>query len=249
MLLVEGARRIDAWARLADRLPHARVVPAFVAAEPTLLPLLHLVPQQWEVLTQVDGRRDLPALAEAMGRDLLDVAEIVHGLIETGLLAIVDTARPARAHATPPSASAAVVNGDADAASSDSLLVENADDAKREYSWATQHAAAPTAHATSKDVEHDAAFEPVRGGGIATEAALRLRTPSTAHDVVRFTRSALQLREEGDRAARAGRFDDALAHWTASLAHTSDGMHAERTREALAIVRRLLVLINVTAHA
>ncbi|MDQ6611084.1 MAG: DUF4388 domain-containing protein, partial [Gemmatimonadota bacterium] len=41
VILVEGARRIETWARIADRIPHARAVPSFVNVESTQLPLLY----------------------------------------------------------------------------------------------------------------------------------------------------------------------------------------------------------------
>jgi len=89
-MLVESARRDDAWQQIADRVTHADVVPSFVDVEPKALPLLRLVPQEWEVLTRVDGQRSLRTLAQLLRRDVLEVAGIVHGLIGTGLLTVPD---------------------------------------------------------------------------------------------------------------------------------------------------------------
>lgn len=102
MLLVESAQHAERWEGLNDRIPHAHVVPAFVDVEPQQLPLLRLVPQEWEILTRVDGNRDLTELASVLGRDLLDVAEIVHGLIGSGLLALREAERAPRRNPTPP---------------------------------------------------------------------------------------------------------------------------------------------------
>lgn len=93
-MLVESARREDLWSRLRDRVPSARAVPAFVDVEPKALPLLHLVPAEWEVLTRVDGERDLRTLATLLGRDVVEVAGIVHGLVGTGLLTVRDGSAP-----------------------------------------------------------------------------------------------------------------------------------------------------------
>lgn len=103
VILMESARRATEWIRLADRVPHMGVVPAFADVEPRRLPLLNLAPSQWELLTSVDGQRDLPAIASSLGRDLLEVAEVVHGLLGTGLLRLVDATPAFRAQATPPS--------------------------------------------------------------------------------------------------------------------------------------------------
>lgn len=107
-MLVESARRDDVWTRVRDRVPSSRAVPSFVDVEPKSLPLLHLVPTEWEVLTRVDGERDLRTLAGLLGRDVMEVAEIVHGLVGTGLLTVRDGGLPVPApvRSAPPSPSA-----------------------------------------------------------------------------------------------------------------------------------------------
>jgi hypothetical protein len=105
-LLVEAAQRAALWERVADRIPSARAVPAFVDVESEQLPLLRLAPQEWEILTRVDGRRDLVELARALGRDVVDVAGLVHGLIGHGVLTLRDGVQTRRRHATPPSSAA-----------------------------------------------------------------------------------------------------------------------------------------------
>jgi hypothetical protein len=105
-LLVEAAQRAALWERVADRIPSARAVPAFVDVESEQLPLLRLAPQEWEILTRVDGRRDLVELARALGRDVVDVAGLVHGLIGHGVLMLRDGVQTRRRHATPPSSAA-----------------------------------------------------------------------------------------------------------------------------------------------
>jgi hypothetical protein len=224
MLLVEGARRIEGWA-----------VPAFVTVEPTHLPLLHLVPQQWEVLTQVDGQRDLPALAEALNRDLLDVAEIVHGLMESGLLMVVDTARKVRAQKTPPSAVAAITN-----VVSDDL-------------WVPTHPDSQPLGAAGEDDGYDAIFDPIRIGVLTPEGLPRLRTPlrtprqrTPIHNVPIATRSATstQLRHAGDAAARRGEFSEAIVQWSACMKHNEAGPDVEHAREAVALTLRLKEMLN-----
>ncbi len=110
-LLMEGARRAEVWCRIGDRVPHLGVVPCFVEVEPTTLPLLHLSPAQWELLTRVDGERDLHALARSLGRDPMDVAEEVHGLIGMGLLRLEPPGRAAALRPTPPVAAMPVPCG------------------------------------------------------------------------------------------------------------------------------------------
>jgi hypothetical protein len=102
-VLVEAAQRAAVWERVADRIPGARAVPAFVDVESEPLPLLRLAPQEWELLTRVDGKSDLAELSRALHRDLVDVAGLVHGLIGHGVLTLRGGAPTRRRHATPPS--------------------------------------------------------------------------------------------------------------------------------------------------
>lgn len=86
-LLMEGARRIDEWSRIAQTVPDVSVVPGFapISEHETRLDLL---PREWEVLTLIDGRRDLSAIAAGLGRDAFEVAKIVYGLVTTGVLEV-----------------------------------------------------------------------------------------------------------------------------------------------------------------
>jgi hypothetical protein len=102
-VMMSAVTRADQWLALADRIPHAAMIPAFVEIEPVQLPLLHLVPQEWEVLTRIDGIRDLRSLSLALDRDALDVARVVHGLVAAGMLALRDVVLSERAAPTPPS--------------------------------------------------------------------------------------------------------------------------------------------------
>src|SRR5260221_2399955 len=49
-LLMEGARRIDEWARIAERVPSLGIVPSFAPLEDDRASVLDLLPNEWEVL-------------------------------------------------------------------------------------------------------------------------------------------------------------------------------------------------------
>jgi hypothetical protein len=86
-LLMEGARRIDEWSRIADVVPNLTVVPDLapvnVDREGAMLDLL---PHEWQVLTMIDGRRDLRGIAAALARDEFEIAKIAYGLTTTGII-------------------------------------------------------------------------------------------------------------------------------------------------------------------
>ncbi|HXG70449.1 MAG TPA: DUF4388 domain-containing protein [Gemmatimonadaceae bacterium] len=87
-LLMEGARRIDEWSRMADRIPDARVLPRLAPLHDGPESLIDLLPREWEVLTVIDGEKSLHDIAEALAFAEFDVAKIVYGMLSTGLIEI-----------------------------------------------------------------------------------------------------------------------------------------------------------------
>jgi hypothetical protein len=95
---MEGARRIDEWSRIADVIPDLTVIldlaPFDGDQEGAALDLL---PHEWQVLTMIDGERDLRGIAAALGRDEFEIAKIAYGLTTTGIV----TARKPSERSTP----------------------------------------------------------------------------------------------------------------------------------------------------
>lgn len=89
-LLMEGARRIDEWTRLESRVPSLDAVPALVDEENADSAPLDLHPDEWEVLAEIDARRDLRQIAANLGRSNFDVARIVFDLIGAGAVHILE---------------------------------------------------------------------------------------------------------------------------------------------------------------
>jgi hypothetical protein len=94
-LLMEGARRIDEWSRIADRVPNLGVVPVLAPLTEDHETRLDLLPHEWEVLTMIDGDRDLRAIAASLGRSEFDVAKIAYGLVATGVITLSTAPREA----------------------------------------------------------------------------------------------------------------------------------------------------------
>ena len=93
-LLMEGARRIDEWSRIADLIPNLSVIPALAPVDEAREgSLLDLLPHEWQVLTMIDGERDLRAIAAALGRDEFEVAKIAYGLTTTGIIVVHSASR------------------------------------------------------------------------------------------------------------------------------------------------------------
>jgi hypothetical protein len=272
-MLVEAAHRESVWDGVRDRVPDARVVPAFVDIEPKQLPLLRLVPQEWEVLTRVDGRRDLTELATLLDRTVLDVAQIVHALIGAGLLTIIDQSHVPRQLPTPPVQQEAIPEPQ-------DLQQLSADDV-----WIPSHE--DTAGDLEASADDDILFDPVALGvvdrdGFPRRAALYpTRADGTLLSAHATRESALNHRREfpqaevasapaepsfprydaawpaidadsatlcsdGDNAARRGDLAGALTCWSMALRRDESLADADRIREAIALAARLHALLHPT---
>lgn len=234
VLLMEGARRVEMWGRLSDRIANARAVPSFAESNGEM-PMLNLQPQQWEILTHVDGHRDLHALAEMLSWDLMETAEVVYGLLETGLLVAQDGAR-ARARVTPLSLPAIAAP-------------EHPVDL-----WVPGESSGDP----GDGFERDEIFDPVLVGVTTVDGLPRLRTPLVS-PVVAALPVALQAdvntdislhRTLGDEAARKGEFETAVWHWQKVLdarGNHDDRSHDHRSHaiEATMLMSRLISLLAV----
>jgi tetratricopeptide (TPR) repeat protein len=89
-LLMEGARRIDEWTRLESKVANAEVVPSLASGTERDATPIELRSDEWEVLAEIDGERDVRQLAADLGRSAFDVAKTVYGLVSTGVLEVVE---------------------------------------------------------------------------------------------------------------------------------------------------------------
>src|SRR2546422_4251783 len=89
-LLMEGARRIDEWSRIENRIPHVGVVPSLAPAPEGGGGELDLLPPEWEVLALIDGQRSIRGLATELGRSDFEVAKTLFGLESAGVIVLMD---------------------------------------------------------------------------------------------------------------------------------------------------------------
>lgn len=85
-LLMEGARRIDEWSRIADRVPHLGMIPYLTPPDEDHPAMLDLLPAEWQVLAMIDGDADLRGIAQGAAMSEFDVARIIYGLVSTGVI-------------------------------------------------------------------------------------------------------------------------------------------------------------------
>jgi Tfp pilus assembly protein PilF len=91
-LLMEGARRIDEWSRIQDRVPHLGMVPRLATPTSEEAGSLQLTPFEWRVLAACDGVLDVRAIASSLAGSDFDVARTLFGLDAAGIIALADPA-------------------------------------------------------------------------------------------------------------------------------------------------------------
>ena len=87
-LLMEGARRIDEWSRMKDRIPGADVVPRLAEQREQPDSYIDLRPAEWEVLGLIDGDHSLRDIASELAVSEFEVAKTVYGMLSTELIEI-----------------------------------------------------------------------------------------------------------------------------------------------------------------
>lgn len=226
-LLMEGARRIDEWSRIADKVPHLGVVPVLAAVHDDHASLLDLLPNEWEVLTAIDGARDLRAISSALARSEFDVAKIAYGLVTTGVIELQEPA-PATPNAALPVADAAPHL----AAAVLALASSRFEDA---LAAARLAVAADPGHAEARLA--------------AARALLRLGRLADSGEELRRAAQLDALHPEiqlelGYAHARRGELDRAVACWEHYLRSSPSAPAAARARAAVENARRLQQLLE-----
>jgi hypothetical protein len=93
-LLMEAARRLDEWKVLERKVPSLDLVPEFVIPD-TKEGQINLNTTEWLILSRIDGKRSIKAIAGASAMSSFEVCRILYGLIATNLIRLKD-APPAR---------------------------------------------------------------------------------------------------------------------------------------------------------
>lgn len=79
-LLMEAARRLDEWRVLSKKIPSVDHVPELLARE-NRHEQVTLNPQEWILVTRIDGHRSIADIASSLSVSSFDVAKILYGMI------------------------------------------------------------------------------------------------------------------------------------------------------------------------
>ena len=86
VLIMEGIMRQDAWARIHEHIPSMTLVPRLVLNPSTGSTEINLEPEEWRVLTMVDGKNMVGQIAQRSGLGEFRTCEIVVQLLQSGLI-------------------------------------------------------------------------------------------------------------------------------------------------------------------
>jgi len=79
-LLMEAARRLDEWRVLSKKVPSIEYVPELLTRE-NRHEQITLNPQEWMLITKIDGHRSIADIGRAVNLSSFDVAKILYGMI------------------------------------------------------------------------------------------------------------------------------------------------------------------------
>ena len=86
-LLMEAARRLDEWRVLSKKVPSVELVPELLTRE-NRHEQITLNPQEWMIVTRVDGRRSIVEIGKALNMSSFDVAKILYGMVTSELVSL-----------------------------------------------------------------------------------------------------------------------------------------------------------------
>ena len=86
-LMMEAARRLDEWRVLSRKIPSLDLVPYFPPREGGH-DQVTLSPQEWILVTRVDGKLSIEEIASLLQWAAFDVSKLLFGMITSGLVAL-----------------------------------------------------------------------------------------------------------------------------------------------------------------
>jgi acid stress-induced BolA-like protein IbaG/YrbA len=86
-LLMEAARRLDEWRVLSKKIPSVEYVPELMTRE-NRHEQITLNPQEWMLITRIDGHRSIVDIGRTLNMSSFDVAKILYGMITGELVAL-----------------------------------------------------------------------------------------------------------------------------------------------------------------
>ncbi len=87
-VILEAARQIDEWEKMKDVIPSINVAVDFVE-EPDVGDI-ELHPMEWKALSFIDGNKTVKNIADELEMNSFEVAKILYGLVQSGLIKVIE---------------------------------------------------------------------------------------------------------------------------------------------------------------
>jgi hypothetical protein len=88
-VILEAARRIDEMQKIQKIIPSFDAVVKIVEVPDAGVEKIHLKPEEWKVLSFVDGSRAIKQIAQKANISEFETARILYGLVSSGLVTLV----------------------------------------------------------------------------------------------------------------------------------------------------------------
>jgi tetratricopeptide (TPR) repeat protein len=220
-LLMEGARRIDEWTRLEAKVPSADAVPQLAPGKEGESTPIELKPEEWEVLAEIDGERDVGQIAADLGRSSFDVAKTIFGLVSTGVVNVQER----HAALSQPEVQRAIIEVDR------LLKLGKLEDAEK------------LASELETGYPDNAELALLSGRALAAQGRMRAATEAFARAVGLDPLFAEAHYHLGFTAIRTGELDRATQAWDTYLRLSQNGNQRQLVSQALNHVRSLSQLL------
>ncbi|RKX69671.1 hypothetical protein DRP53_07435 [candidate division WOR-3 bacterium] len=88
-IILESARKIDEWHKISRLIPSVDVVVKIVEVPDSTVENIRLTPNEWRVLSFVDGKSTIKEIAKKANLEEFETAKIFFGLASSGLVMII----------------------------------------------------------------------------------------------------------------------------------------------------------------
>jgi len=88
-LIIEGSRRMQEWEQLQDEIPSLDMALKFTDRPGTNLKKVNLSVEEWRVVSYVNPKNSIRRIARTIKMDDLDIRRIIYGLLQAGLVELV----------------------------------------------------------------------------------------------------------------------------------------------------------------
>jgi hypothetical protein len=100
-VIMEGSRRLKEWERLQEELPNLDISLRFTDRPDARLRNINLTVEEWRVVSFINPRNTVRQIAQANNLSEFQIRRIVYGMLQAGLVQVVQQPKPATPSAFP----------------------------------------------------------------------------------------------------------------------------------------------------